>query len=179
MAGELGLYDYRQPSWPLPNLWLGVSVEDQQRAKERLMDLVEIPAAIRFISAEPLLGQVDLRPWLDRIQWVIAGGESGDGARPMHPDWVRAIRDDCLTHDVAFLFKQWGNWHPEVDIDRDDPDRKQPYADYRPPYFQMLNLSGGHTAIGTRLHVMRHCSKKSSGRTLDGRTYDGFPTTTT
>ena len=115
------------PSWPLPNVWLGVSVEDQARADQRIPDLLATPASVRFVSAEPLLGAIDLtairrtradgfmRP-LDgrfrRIDWVIAGGESGPGARPMHPNWPRSLRDQCQAAGVPFFFKQWGEWEP-------------------------------------------------------------------
>jgi len=94
---------------PLPNVWLGVSAERQQEADERIPDLLATPAAVRFVSAEPLLGALDLTPWLTGVlDWVIVGGESGPGARPMHPDWVRSIRDQCVSAGVAFFFKQWG-----------------------------------------------------------------------
>ncbi|GAA5542460.1 phage Gp37/Gp68 family protein [Brucella sp. NBRC 113783] len=129
-------------SWPLPNVWLGVSVEDQKRAADRIPKLLETPAAVRFLSAEPLLGPLDLTRldtgsgWVDALQsyicyptttqgiyrhepvdypsinWVIAGGESGKGARPMHPDWARSLRDQCASADVPFFFKQWGNYAP-------------------------------------------------------------------
>lgn len=121
--------------WPLPNVWLGVSVEDQRRADERIPILLDTPAAIRWISAEPLLGELRLSgvsedrkrtwDWLtgmngamypdgpdfdygSKLDWVVAGGESGPHARPMHPDWARALRDQCAAADVPFLFKQWG-----------------------------------------------------------------------
>lgn len=133
--------------WPLPNVWLGVSVEDEVTAHVRLPYLVATPAAVRFASVEPLLGPLDLNPWLyiithddegilaaadedevpalewrepatirpdeisqPRIDWVIVGGESGPRARPMHPDWVRKIRDQCNDAAVPFHFKQWGEW---------------------------------------------------------------------
>jgi protein gp37 len=120
----------------LPNVWLGVSVEDQKRADERIPHLLETPAAERFISAEPLLGEIDLGdislecrghkncftnalPEDDvvnhyKLDWVIAGGESGPGARPMHPDWVRDLRDQCEAADTPFFFKQWGEWAPAI-----------------------------------------------------------------
>jgi len=98
--------------WPLPNLWPGVSVENQQRADERLPALQETPAAARIVSVEPMLGPVDLRPWLPGIDWVICGGESGPHARPIHPDWVRDLRDQCVEAQVPFWFKQWGQWVP-------------------------------------------------------------------
>jgi protein gp37 len=111
--------------WPLPNVWLGVSVEDQARADERIPLLLQTPAAVRFLSCEPLLGPVDLkRVWVlafadaagepmrlsESLHWCIAGGESGPGARPMHPDWVRSLRDQCQAAGVAFFFKQEGAW---------------------------------------------------------------------
>jgi protein gp37 len=140
---------YFETPWPLPNVWLGVSVEDQRWANIRIPALLETPAAVRFLSCEPLLGPIDLlgpivpgrgRPtltyWLDgrpgwgpeqvgptgltfqepakgpRIDWVIVGGESGHGARAMHPGWARTIRDQCQQSGVPFLFKQHGEWGP-------------------------------------------------------------------
>ena len=119
--------------WPLPNVWLGVSVEDQKTADKRIPPLLETPAAVRFVSAEPCLSAIDLTPWLRpgiktgpltwnrdgvergtppdaALDWVIVGGESGPKARPMHPDWARSVRDQCQETGVAFFFKQWGAW---------------------------------------------------------------------
>jgi len=127
--------------WPLPNVWLGTSVEDQQRADERIPHLLATPAAVRFISAEPLLGPIDIGRYLHDsdcagwvadglcvcseprkvcLNWVIVGGESGTGARPMHPDWARSLRDQCAAAGVPFFFKQWGEWHPCEHGDRDE-----------------------------------------------------------
>ena len=89
-----------------PNIWMGVSVEDR-RVIHRIHDLQAVPAHVRFLSCEPLLGPLDDLP-LDGIHWVIVGGESGPGARPMQAAWVRAIRDQCRRADVPFFFKQWG-----------------------------------------------------------------------
>ena len=103
--------------FPLPNVWLGVSAEDQTRADERVPDLLATPAAVRFVSAEPLLGPIDFNEvipnpiaWnfkygFDGLNWIIAGGESGRDARPMHPDWARSIRDQCATAGVAFFLR--------------------------------------------------------------------------
>jgi protein gp37 len=122
-AIPLGTFCHSGP-WPLPNVWLGVSAEDQARADERIPDLLATPAAVRFVSAEPLLGPIDLEragaltdpneqfPLLD---WVIVGGESGPDARPMHADWARAIRDQCEAAGIAFFFKQNGEW---IDADQ-------------------------------------------------------------
>jgi protein gp37 len=96
--------------WP-SNIWLGVSVEDQPRAW-RVDDLRRVPAAVRFLSVEPLLGSVDLD--LTGISWVIVGGESGPGARPMDPKWARNVRDACRRSDVPFFFKQWGGRTPKA-----------------------------------------------------------------
>lgn len=96
--------------WP-PNVWMGVSVESQKYAF-RVKHLAKVPSAIRFVSAEPLLGPVDLD--LGAIDWVIVGGESGGGARPMRPDWVRSLREQCGNAEVAFFFKQWGGRHPKA-----------------------------------------------------------------
>jgi protein gp37 len=90
---------------PPPNVWMGVSVENQRFAA-RVDDLRTVPAVVRFLSCEPLLGPLALD--LDGIDWVIVGGESGPGARPMRVDWARSIRDQCNQADVAFFFKQWG-----------------------------------------------------------------------
>ncbi len=132
-----GLDDDHTPPYPLPNVWLGVSVEDQKRADLRIPALLNTPGAVRFLSCEPLLGPVDLDPWMwdpvwssdpefskraprsispSRIglDWVIAGGESGTGARPMHPAWAQQLRDQCSTAGVPFLFKQWGGPTPKA-----------------------------------------------------------------
>jgi len=149
------LYDV---AWPLPNVWLGVSVEDQARADERIPDLLATPGAVRFLSCEPLLGPVDLKGWIYRgwdgdirharpaasISWVIAGGESGSGARPMHPDWARSLRDQCAAAGVPFLFKQWGEWQYAGDL-----------------------ADGGERFVKV--------GKKAAGRLLDGVEHSGFP----
>jgi protein gp37 len=138
MEHDLDLLDAPTPlRWPLPNVWLGVSVEDQKRADLRIPALLDTPAAVRFLSCEPLLGPVDLRrisrpsgqqpemvldvvgqrygvpgrwqaPTSHRIDWVIVGGESGPRARPMDPAWARSLRDQCTAAGVPFFFKQAG-----------------------------------------------------------------------
>ncbi len=106
------LADWLQGS-PPHNVWVGTSVEDQQRAEERIPELVEIPAVVRFLSCEPLLEEVDLGYWLGepvapQIDWVIVGGESGANARPFDAGWARKIRRECLVSSVAFFMKQMG-----------------------------------------------------------------------
>jgi protein gp37 len=177
-------------AWPLPNVWLGVSVEDQKRAMERIPLLLETPAAVRWISAEPLLGPLDLtvidvggdsfvdalniRTWeeeienwrdtepdweasfldwynlaempegpiLPRLDWVVVGGESGPGARPMQPEWAESLRDQCAAAGVPFLFKQWGS------------------------HKQTSDCNGRYMIPAT---------KKEAGRLLDGIEHNGFP----
>lgn len=120
------IHTHSDADWPLPNVWLGVSVEDQATADERIPLLLRTPAVVRWISAEPLLGPVHVGLYLSRsnmpglrmmpgfrdslpgIDWVVAGGESGPKARPSHPDWFRSLRDQCKAAGVPFLFKQWG-----------------------------------------------------------------------
>jgi protein gp37 len=110
------LNDVNYRTWPLPNVWIGVSAEDQKRAELRIPALLETPAAVRFVSLEPLLGPIDLdavplpSPQARPLDWVIVGGESGRSARPMHAAWARDLRDQCVTAGVPFLFKQWGGY---------------------------------------------------------------------
>lgn len=99
-----------QLPWP-PNVWMGVSVENH-KVFGRVDDLRKVPAAVRFLSCEPLLGPMDGLN-LDGIGWVIAGGESGPRHRPIDPEWVRDVRDMCLVNDVPFFFKQWGGRTPK------------------------------------------------------------------
>jgi len=89
-----------------PNIWIGTSVENN-KVKDRIDELKNVPAQVRFLSCEPLIGPLDELK-LDGIHWVIVGGESGPGARPMEAEWVRSIRDQCQDQNVAFFFKQWG-----------------------------------------------------------------------
>ncbi len=148
--------------WPLPNVWLGTSVENQKWADVRLPLLLDTPAAVRFLSCEPLLGPVDLFAWKvdrgTRVDWVICGGESGPHARPMHPDWARQLRDDCLTAGIPFHFKQWGEWVTE-DQSPDD-----------------IILPGLSTyLLGDDEPDFYKVGKKAAGRELDGQTWDEYP----
>lgn len=197
--------------WPLPNVWLGVSAEDQRRADERIPDLLATPAAIRFVSAEPLLGPIDFEAswhgenalysecwghcaWCEKghpplwncqrhlgdwergrsgLDWVIVGGESGPGARPMHPDWARQIRDQCAAAGTAFFFKQWGEWI----------DEQMATAQHCAPGPQMFDRFGAPK--GPKWHpydagdrnggAMIRLGKKAAGRLLDGVQHDALP----
>lgn len=166
--------------FPMPHVWLGVSAEDQRRFDERVADLYNTPAAVRYFSFEPLLGLIDAAgPFsTGAFHWAIVGGESGPDARPMHPDWARRIRDACAETGVAFHFKQHGAWVSVLDREKDDPDWR---ADYRNafsddrPDIAWLNLDGGRGFHGARFQVMRRVGKRAAGRLLDGRTHDAFP----
>ncbi len=101
----------------LPNVWLGVSVENQEWAERRIPLLLKTPAAVRFLSCEPLLGSVSISRWLTQatdIHWVIVGGESGPVHRPFSLEWARALRDECLAADVPYFFKQVGGRTPKA-----------------------------------------------------------------
>lgn len=143
--------------WPLPNVWIGTSCEDQQRADERIPWLLKCPAAVRFLSIEPLLGSIPTMN-LSCIDWVIVGGESGPGARPMHPDWVRSIRDQCWMAGVPFFFKQWGEWTTASQLSEED--------------YDAWSKSGNSMMQAT--DVARF-GRKRAGRLLDGREWNEFP----
>ena len=160
---------------PLPNVWLGASVENQDAADERIPHLLRVPAAVRFLSLEPLLGPVELsnitgwstaamRHWAGRpilgahgIGWGIVGGESGPNARPMHPAWARSLRDQFAAADVPFFFKQWGEWVPAGQV----PGSAGTLRPLRPHPFDGL--------------LMYRAGKAPAGRLLDGVEHNAFP----
>jgi protein gp37 len=143
---------------PRDNVWLGTTAETQRWADRRIERLLTVEARVRFLSCEPLLSGIQLAPWLSRglVSWVIAGGESGGDARPTHPNWIRSLRDQCHAHNVPFHFKQWGHWSPEA---QGESAKK------------IIEL---HDEVG-RLERLSWRPRKSSGRTLDGHTYDEYP----
>lgn len=161
------------PRWPLPNVWLGTSVENQKEADERIPLLLETPAAVRFLSCEPLLGPVDLEftaqyehpdnegygvTAIKGLDWVIVGGESGPNARPMHPDWAEGLRDQCEEYGVPFFFKQWGEWAPVHELRCNEPGIKgKPWYNFDPD-----------TALC-------RIGKERAGRVLDGQEWNEFP----
>jgi protein gp37 len=170
-------------------VWLGVSVENQQWADIRIRALFGTPAAVRFLSCEPLLGPVDIARagWLapdefarPGIGWVIVGGESGPGARPMHSAWVRELREQCTAADVPFFMKQWGEWAPIDQPGRSafdyvtDDDRCQ-IVDIR-GNLRGRPWAGWKVQDGTRdAEPVRRYGKKVAGRELDGHTWDQYP----
>ena len=162
-------------TWPWPHVILGVSVEDQATAGERIPHLLATPAACRMVSAEPLLedlGQIDLAG----ISWCVVGGESGTGARPMHPDWARSIRDKCSIAGVAYFHKQNGEFAVVYDRDREDPHCRRCDSVMREtPRGRWLNLAGGHGFHGERVLRVVPVGKHRAGRLLDGREWTEFP----
>jgi protein gp37 len=154
---------------PLPNVWLGASVGHPE-TKWRIGDLVNVPAAVHFLSCEPLLADLGKVELYD-IEWVICGGESGDGARAMHPAWARSMRDQCLAGGVPFFFKQWGEWAPrtfgEV-IELPPPDGSSRLGCFTQGKF-VVGMSGSD------LQNMARVGKKAAGRHLDGRVWDCLP----
>jgi protein gp37 len=189
-------------AWPLPNVWLGVSAEDQTRADERLPHLVNTPAAVRFVSAEPLLGPLSLAPWLaveqirlstgmhwternydvQKIDWVIVGGESGPGARAMHSDWARSLRDQCAVAGLPFFFKQWGEWREPTPDGRGDPEytTAKGRAQKTPAFFVAGDgtvhcFSTAAQERDQNRKVMIRVGKAKAGRLLDGREYNEMP----
>jgi protein gp37 len=204
---------------PMPRIWMGTSCENQEQADKRIPILLQIPAAVRFVSVEPMLSTVDLSKWLGYrcpecgeygglkvphsdwkelgrwrfdgynwqhhhgypvghipcehgIDWVICGGESGTNARPMHPDWVRSLRDQCKASGTPFLFKQWGEWAPRPDhLDWNE----SPWSYVR---YGEWHATGGFVescmcddGSGTVYRV----GKKAAGRLLDGVMHDEYP----
>lgn len=178
----------------LPNVWIGVSCEDQATANERIPLLLQLPAAVRFLSCEPLLGPINLvginkkehslqtnftdslrgrfisvdhkckqkSTGTNNIHWVIAGGESGHKARPMHPDWARSLRDQCAAANVPFFFKQWGEWLPIDHLDGNFDQSKKHF----------MEVGYGYTS-----QTVCKVGKSKSGALLDGKEHQQFPVT--
>lgn len=180
------------------NIWIGTSCEDQKRVDERIPHLLRVPAKVRFLSCEPLLGPLDLSHYLvddwtrigdnvhwhehPALHWIICGGESGAGARPMHPDWAWSLRDQCQAAGVSFFFKQWGEYEPYEE-------------DAQPPFWNDqhgrsfdghgLNIvdpesgemgKGWHEESLYSPYAFRRVGKHAAGRLLDGREWNELPT---
>ncbi len=193
-----------------PNVWLGTTVENQAEAKRRIPHLLATPAAVRFLSCEPLLGPVfpitieianaaralgaPVGECVQLLHWVIAGGESGPGARPMHPDWARSLRDQCAVAGVPFHFKQWGEWAPVCEMSEELIDAiYHPAPERSPEAIRRCKVSScvlhatgdrfdGAAMFqrpafeqGSRAMTMFSIGKARAGRLLDGRTHDQFP----
>jgi protein gp37 len=208
VATNLDIGETHGDYWPLPNVWLGVSVENQRWADVRVPLLLDTPATVHWLSCEPLLGPVDLTKWTDahgpwnyteygveclcraaivddqdrcngdRIDWVVAGGESGPGARPMHPDWARSLRDQCQEYAVPFLFKQWGEHAPLGPCSVDEffalgESRRRERLTWMEP--DGAESHGWEWDPTPGASLMERVGKKAAGRYLDGRTWDEYP----
>jgi len=186
--------DGKPIEWPLKNLWLGVTAENQEQADKRIPILLQIPAAVKFVSIEPMLGNIKLDKGFDygdeiainyltgeywtsprdeeggkgpKLDWVICGGESGSKARPMHPDWVRSLRDQCKTANTPFFFKQWGEWVDSMHIE--SPYSTFGWVDKNEP--AQIFESGGEL----NKELVFKVGKKKAGHLLDGEEYHQFP----
>lgn len=192
-GSEYKEWGYLKQLFPLPNVWLGVTAENQEQADKRIPLLLATPTVKRFVSVEPMLGPVDLTdvpvPQVvdnrgfsinaltdnddehffnkhQKLDWVICGGESGPGARPVHPAWVRSLRDQCISAEVPFLFKQWGEFYHSIPQNGTEPTETG------------INCIGvnGHNAVTMEDGlVMERVGKTTAGRLLDGQLWDQYP----
>ncbi len=208
-------FDSLASVWPLKNVWLGVSVENQQTADERIPLLLQTPAAVRWLSCEPLLGAVDLSKWLATpvvcasssitdatalalkglaqaaarhagwctLDWVVCGGESGNGARPSHPDWFRSLRDQCAAAGVPYFFKQHGAW---LEVEADSPTCQVIFhgiGEQLPKAENYCFVATDGEVVRRREEMcddvpyrwMKNVGKHAAGRLLDGREHNEFP----
>jgi protein gp37 len=200
MRDYIAVGNFDKRTWPIRNLWLGVTAENQEMADQRIPILLQTPAAVRFVSVEPMLEPMDLERYLwgtvgdtagyfDRngkrrsrgaggqmlmasplnaLHWVICGGESGPGARPMHPNWARSLGDQCHEAGVPFFFKQWGEWMAASD----------PSCPCGPPRKDWMWADGKPFWAGDGdrgLPLFRRIGKKAAGCLLDGREWKEMP----
>lgn len=206
----------KTPLWPWPNVWLGATAVNQEEADRDVPKLLQVPARVRFLSMEPLLGPVDLQKActlrcpngdcephhsghrivrdsenggtyvecicsrLNGLHWVICGGP---GARPLHPDWARSLRDQCAAAGTPYFFKQWGEWLPWsqfTDAKVDDPPEQTRFATReffdnrwndvgRPGYWEVMDGEVDDK------HCVGRVGKQAAGRLLDGVEHNGFP----
>jgi protein gp37 len=195
--------------WPLDNLWLGVTAENQEMADKRIPILLQIPAAKRFVSIEPMLGPVDLGisqctcPWpidaartrhlLDcpadirrpespykkwLVDWIVQGGETGPNVRPMHPDWVKGLRDQCQAAGVPFWFKQWGEWLPISQIPKGSLVKSKKSISMHSDgeiSGKLRKIKNTNLSVGGEF--IYRVGRKKAGRLLDGREWNERPET--
>ncbi|TCS37453.1 protein gp37 [Paucimonas lemoignei] len=188
------------------NVWLGISVVNQEEADRDIPKLLAVPARVRWLSMEPLLTTVDLTPHIAQvcdagstphpagggttcmrcdgsrlsggcpgIDWLVAGGESGPKARPMHPDWVRSLRDQCAAAGVPFFFKQWGEWAPGECAANTLEMRSVQVADWFVDEWTFHTIDGDSTFHIDDEPTLYRAGKKAAGRLLDGVLHDSFP----
>jgi protein gp37 len=181
-----------ESAWPreYQHVWLGVTAENQAAADERIPILLQTPRGLGFVSIEPMIGPVDLSKYVGQesdvfdlggvtiqeirpeLDWVIVGGETGPKARPMHPEWVLSLRDQCHAANVPFFFKSWGEWSREPE--------NTPKKPLEPHQVCWLNQDGVTSPVGQGTMpkgaiLMPRVGKKKAGRNLDGRTWEEFP----
>lgn len=161
------------------NVWLGATIVNQEEADRDIPKLLATPARLHFLSIEPMLGPISLRRFMGQgfgpaPMWVIVGGESGPGARPMHPDWARSLRDQCEAVGVPFLFKQHGEWLATAFCTDEQADQPHRGLAYVARDGQWHDGSRGVDFFGGEQETAR-VGKKAAGRLLDGVTHDGFP----
>lgn len=178
------------PAWGYKHLWLGVTVENQEQADKRIPILLQIPADVRFISVEPMLGPVNIADLISRsdvneldcrplgswhLDWIICGGESGTKARPVHPHWVRSLKDECHAIGVSFFFKQWGEWKPN-EFSPEQIITMNNCVPCLPPTEMWLDDNGRKLKEPNDTSwLMMKVGKKRSGCLLDGKEYKQFP----
>ena len=161
---------YQHGEWP-DNVWMGVTVEDMKRAKERIPILASIPSRVKFLSMEPLTEIVNLLyvPEAETVDWIITGGESGPNARPAHPNWYRLLRAYCEYQAIPFFFKQWGEWIPEDHIDRQLVFEMNP----APARCEVSFYNKSNGDVNTQ--VMIRVGKHAAGNLLDGKSWEDIP----
>lgn len=176
-------------AFPLNNVIAGCTVENQRRANERLSSMSALADGgwRTWVSYEPALGAVNWRGW-EFLNQIVCGGQSGKGAKPMHPDWARATRGFCISHNIKFFFKQWGSWLPVIDLY--DDAAVDAAEEYNNRWLAQLEPNGAipvmMAPLGTRggwheyqpcpgSWVMAKVGKKKAGRLLDGQEWSGMP----
>jgi protein gp37 len=211
MDSKMPFYKPWNERWPWQNVWIGATVVNQEEADRDIPKLLAIPARVRFLSIEPMLGPINLTAvprrddgWMidslrglysreheetfdhpaaleehdggPRIDWVIAGGESGHRSRPAHPDWFRSLRDQCAAAGVPFLFKQWGEWAPG-ECAGQSPTRTERTATlhFHGWHFSALTPRESEEVHRDDAPDLYRIGKKAAGRLLDGQEHNGFP----
>lgn len=192
IMGDLGAAHHMMDAagWPIKNLWLGVSTESQSYADSRIPELLQTPAAVRWVSAEPLLSQLEIAVYLGKemrgglrqdmpgIDWLVCGGESGQNARPMHPDWARSLRDQCKVAGVPFFFKQNGEWmnaeaagYPEL---KDATVNHAEQCLFATDGTRWNTVTIPHEKRDNAVRMLK-VGKKAAGRLLDGKEHSEYP----
>lgn len=153
------------------NVWMGTSAENQEELEKRIEHLIHVPAHVLYLSCEPLLGPltlpVDVNDGAGFVDWIIAGGESGPRARPMHPDWVRSLRDQCEATGTAFFFKQFGEYLPACQTDYIDVEFAKENEKFRRQFPSPHNPG--------KMNNYYKVGKKAAGSMLDGKHHKDFP----